>query len=198
MFFYTGNEGTIESFAENTGFLWETARDFEALIVFAEHRYYGKSLPFGNQSLTPEKVGHLTSSQALADYVLLISYLQSSLGFKENPLPVVAFGGSYGGMLAAWLRMKYPSGVIGAIASSAPILQFANFTPCNSFSSVVTSVFRTSTGGDCTILIKRSWEEIRTILATEEGESASLSILCSGYYIVHVISSVIALRLWNN
>ena len=37
LFFYTGNEGAIEEFYDNTGFLFELAQNFSALIVFAEH-----------------------------------------------------------------------------------------------------------------------------------------------------------------
>lgn len=37
MLFYSGNEGPIEQFYENTGFMFELAQQFEALVVFAEH-----------------------------------------------------------------------------------------------------------------------------------------------------------------
>lgn len=156
IFFYAGNEGDIEMFAKNTGFMWEIANEFRATIVFAEHRYYGQSLPFGNKSFTaPEYSGYLTSEQALADYAqLLVERV------NQNQRPVIVFGGSYGGMLAAWFRMKYPHLVTGAIAASAPILQFT--TDCNRFNTIVSNVF-TVGQGNCSQNIRSTWDLLKFV-----------------------------------
>ena len=37
MFIYTGNEMPIESFMNNSGFIFTLAKEFNALVVFAEH-----------------------------------------------------------------------------------------------------------------------------------------------------------------
>ncbi|XP_023020950.2 lysosomal Pro-X carboxypeptidase [Leptinotarsa decemlineata] len=172
VFLYTGNEGNIFMFAQNTGFMFDIAPVFNALVVFIEHRYYGESLPFGNQSNTPENLRFLTSSQALADYVHVIEELRKTYFatiLTNDTLPVVSFGGSYGGMLAAWLRMKYPTSVIGAIASSAPIWYFRNMIPCEKFYEIVTGVFEKFGTAQCTNIIKASWEILRNVTKTSSG-----------------------------
>ncbi|XP_046401943.1 lysosomal Pro-X carboxypeptidase [Ischnura elegans] len=177
IFFYTGNEGDIEMFAENTGFMWEIAPKFKALLVFAEHRYYGKSLPFGNNTYSDLKnMGYLSSSQALADYADLLMHLQQNrteeVGTSSKRsgarYPVIAFGGSYGGMLAAWFRMKYPYVVDGAIAASAPVLQFTGMVPCEAFSRIVSSDFKAASH-NCSDRIKASWSAIDRVSATADG-----------------------------
>lgn len=111
-------------------------------------------MPFGNKSFTaPEFSGYLTSEQALADYAQL---LVNVVNPKQRP--VIAFGGSYGGMLSAWFRMKYPHLVTGAIAASAPILQFT--ADCNRFNTILTSVF--SAGHkNCSKNIQQSWDVLK-------------------------------------
>jgi lysosomal Pro-X carboxypeptidase len=64
----------------------------------------------------------LSIEQVFLDYITVLDYYKDLFSFTDSP--VIAFGGSYGGMLAGWMRMKYPTHVQGAIASSAPILWF--------------------------------------------------------------------------
>ena len=123
---YCGNEGAIEAFYNATGAMFEFARALGARVVFVEHRYYGGSLPFGARgSFSPSGLRYLTIEQALADFALVARALPSLIGCRgargRNGCDVVLFGGSYGGMLAAWHRLKYPHLSVGAIASGAPV-----------------------------------------------------------------------------
>ena len=173
IFFYTGNEGDIILFAANTGLMWEFAAEFNALIIFAEHRYYGESLPFSSHSFAnTSTLAFFTAEQALLDYVTLIKYLKTEV--YSSTSPVVAFGGSYGGMLSAWLRMKYPGTVVGAYAASAPIWQFTGITPCETFNSITTRTY-SGTNSNCPLNIRNSWMAIRNLFS--KGGHAKLSSL---------------------
>ncbi|XP_048216251.1 lysosomal Pro-X carboxypeptidase isoform X2 [Perognathus longimembris pacificus] len=166
--FYTGNEGDIVWFSNNTGFMWDVAAELKAMLVFAEHRYYGESLPFGEESFKDSKhMNFLTSEQALVDFVELIKHLKKTIPGAQNQ-PVIAIGGSYGGMLAAWLRMKYPHVVVGALAASAPIWQFEDLVPCGMFMKIVTADFKKS-GPNCSQAIRKSWEAINRLAGSGSG-----------------------------
>jgi lysosomal Pro-X carboxypeptidase len=138
IFFYCGNEGDVWTFYNNSGFMTKTLPTaFNGVVLLGEHRYSGKSLPFGDNSFTPDNVKYLTVDQTLMDFVKLIEKVKS-----DNPQyqysPVFAFGGSYGGMLAAWFRMKYPHVIQGSHASSAPILFFPGSVSPYAFNELVT------------------------------------------------------------
>jgi lysosomal Pro-X carboxypeptidase len=113
----------------------------KGLVVFGEHRFFGESWPFPNKKdlLKDNTVNrYLTVEQAMMDYVKLIKYIR----YKYNAMqqPCIVFGGSYGGMLAAWLRMKFPATFQGALSSSAPLLYFKDSptAPPAGFGEVIT------------------------------------------------------------
>ena len=67
----------------------------------------------------------LTLDQALADIAAFVPFFNRLHGLRDARW--VAFGGSYSGSMAAWLRVKYPDLTVGSVASSAPIWPKVDF-----------------------------------------------------------------------
>uniref|UniRef100_A0A915N3C2 Uncharacterized protein n=1 Tax=Meloidogyne javanica TaxID=6303 RepID=A0A915N3C2_MELJA len=125
--------------------MWDIAPEFGAAIVFAEHRYYGESLPFGNETYSNiSTMAYLSSEQALGDFAVLIKYLKEKRINNATKKAVVSFGGSYGGMLTAWMRIKYPHLIVGGLASSAPVHYFENVTSGHSYFDITIRTFENS------------------------------------------------------
>lgn len=170
IFFYTGNEGPIDEFWNNTGFVIDIAPEFGALVIFAEHRFYGKSLPFGTESFKVPNVGLLTIEQALADYAVLLRSIKKSM--NASSVPVIAFGGSYGGMLSAYMRFKYPGVIAGSIASSAPILLLDPEFPNTFFWKTVTKDF-TDVSDQCRAKVINAFDVMARLI--DEGGFGAIS-----------------------
>ncbi|XP_030522321.1 lysosomal Pro-X carboxypeptidase-like [Rhodamnia argentea] len=172
IFVYLGAESPIDGATTIIGFLTDNAAQFKALLVYIEHRYYGESIPLGmsfEEALGDANVrGYFSSAQALADYAAIILHVKQNLKARDSPVIVV--GGSYGGMLASWFRLKYPHVALGALASSAPILYFEDMTPQDAYYSVVTKDFKEASE-TCYQTIRDSWSEIDRVAQEPNGTS---------------------------
>lgn len=69
---------------------------------------------------------YLTSQQALADLATFISAMNDKYTLSSD-VKWIVFGGSYPGSLAAWMRVKYPFLVHGAMSASGPLLAEIDF-----------------------------------------------------------------------
>ncbi|EOA19576.1 hypothetical protein CARUB_v10002667mg [Capsella rubella] len=168
---YLGAESSMDGDLGNIGFIEDNAPHFKALIVYIEHRFYGKTMPFGSAEetlKTAKTLGYLNTAQALADYALILLHIKES--YSAHHSPVIVIGGSYGGMLAAWFKLKYPHIALGALASSAPLLYFEETLPKHGYFYIVTKVFK-QTSKKCHDQIRRSWDEIDIIAAKPAGLS---------------------------
>ena len=69
---------------------------------------------------------YLSSRQALADIAKFHDHMVSEYHMTDANR-WIAYGGSYPGSLSAWLRIKYPERIFGAVATSAPVLAEFDF-----------------------------------------------------------------------
>ncbi|KAK4286392.1 hypothetical protein QN277_002953 [Acacia crassicarpa] len=172
IFAYLGAEEPVDDDINVVGFLRENAPQFNALIVYIEHRYYGKSIPFGGSMKRAMKNansrGYFNSAQAIADYAAVLLQLKERLSAQTSPIIVI--GGSYGGMLASWFRLKYPHVALGALASSAPILYFNGVAPQAGYYYIVTKDFKEASES-CYQTIRKSWSEIDSVAKMPNGLS---------------------------
>ena len=98
----------------------------------------------------------------MEDYVALLTQLK-----KDNPTlankATIVFGGSYGGMLAAWLRMKYPHMFQGALASSAPVLWFRGKVLNTAYTQVASKVIKQQGGQACYDTYSRGFYDLNNL-----------------------------------
>ncbi|XP_028777198.1 lysosomal Pro-X carboxypeptidase-like [Neltuma alba] len=189
IFAYFGAEAPLDLILSVVGFPTDNAAAFSALVVFIEHRYYGESVPFGSreEAMNTSTIGYFNSAQALADYAEILIHIKETLQAQQSPM--IVFGGSYGGMLASWFRLKYPHVALGALASFAPILYFDNITPQNGYISIVSKDFREASE-TCHETILNSWPEIDRVASEPNG----LSILSQRFNTCRPLNSSSELR----
>lgn len=155
VFLMIGGEGPADARWMVKGAWIDYAKKFNALCINLEHRYYGESHP--TDDLSVKNLKYLSSHQALADLANFINAMNIKYELISDT-KWIAFGGSYPGSLAAWLRMKYPHLVHASISSSGPLLAKLNFIE---YFQVVVNALREKTGSDdCINQIKEAHQQI--------------------------------------
>ncbi|OAO91012.1 hypothetical protein AXX17_AT5G22340 [Arabidopsis thaliana] len=168
---FLGEESSLDSDLAAIGFLRDNGPRLNALLVYIEHRYYGETMPFGSAEealKNASTLGYLNAAQALADYAAILLHVKEK--YSTNHSPIIVIGGSYGGMLAAWFRLKYPHIALGALASSAPLLYFEDTRPKFGYYYIVTKVFKEASER-CYNTIRNSWKEIDRVAGKPNGLS---------------------------
>ena len=118
-------------------------------------------------AFTQENLKYLSVEQAMYDYVQLIKHIKSDTTRDLKDRPVIVFGGSYGGMLAAWLRGKFPNVFAGAHAASAPVMFYPETVSPYGYLGTVTNTFGFY-GEQCPVLVKKGFDTLNAARADKK------------------------------
>lgn len=140
----------------------EFAQKLGALCFQLEHRFYGKSRPFPSKSV--ESLEYLNSEQALGDLAEFVGSMNIKYNFQAGN-KWIAFGGSYPGSLAAWVRYKFPHLIHASISSSGPLLAKADFKEYNEVVKSSLSYF----DKDCVSPVKLANKHLTKLFQDKSG-----------------------------
>eukprot|EP01084_Bolivina_argentea_P280606 479911_1 len=163
------------------GFFADFAQKNGGLLISAEHRFYGESMPFGttimsrNYAHDSDHLGLLQVEQALADYMTIVNYAQSEL-FNCTKCPIIVSGVSYSGELSVWLRLTYPQYFDMALSSSGPIFYTSNsIVDPYCYFQIVTNTTRKIGGDKCVNAVRQSYQ---SLIAATPDEITKTIPLC--------------------
>lgn len=121
---------------------------------------------FRFRDISTENLRYLSSEQALAD----LAYFITSMNAQYNLTDAnrwIAFGGSYPGSLAAWVREKYAHLVHGSISTSGPLLAKVDFFE---YYQVVVDSLATYKKDDCVTPVQKAIQQIDVLLKHMIGQ----------------------------
>ncbi|XP_031618081.1 putative serine protease K12H4.7, partial [Contarinia nasturtii] len=166
--------------------IYDMAKENNGLLLYSEHRFYGKSQP--TKTSSTENLKYLSVEQSLADLAHLIRVITSDKEMNATG-GVILVGGSYAATMAAWFKQKYPHLVKGSWASSAPLHAKLNYFE---YTETVAESIRTTGGDKCYNIIEGIFGAIENLIEHNDSESLKTVFkVCDNFDITNILD------VWN-
>lgn len=193
---YIGGEGTLAGASGTQGAYDELARRLRAPVFGLEHRFYGKSMPFGE--LSSDNLRFLSLEQAMADMASFIRDVVLGSEMAAADTRVLIVGGSYAGAFSSWFRMKYPRFAFASWASSGPVIIKNEFPEYDEYIALQLN----RTDASCLSNTKEVLQQLQDIVASGDeqgiqklrddfGFTADQDVVSMLYCVTDVISAMV-------
>ncbi|KDO26778.1 hypothetical protein SPRG_20580 [Saprolegnia parasitica CBS 223.65] len=166
-------EAKAQTVASSRSTMNDLAKKHKAMVVAVEHRYYGDSIPNGDRSKAAMQK-YLSSDAALADLATFHAFFTEKHNLQGAAW--IAWGYSYAGMLSSWFKLKYPSLVAGAVASSAPVQAQVDM---KEYLEGVTRGLKHYGGQECVDNVKSAMDSLHALVEADSDELYDSFGICS-------------------
>eukprot|EP00750_Incisomonas_marina_P000490 INCI10395.3.p1 GENE.INCI10395.3~~INCI10395.3.p1 ORF type:complete len:436 (-),score=86.58 INCI10395.3:108-1415(-) len=155
---------------------------FKCTFLLLEHRFYGSSLPAGDEPFSVDKLQYLSVDQALADVEAFATEFQNQ-HMPDDTKWIIA-GAADSASLAAWYAQRFlgsnASGInqqfVAAVASSAALTAEADFRAFFlQFEPAVLNVTAAipDVGAKCNSVIRQGTEDLAALLSGQNDDGRS-------------------------